>query len=313
MARKTSIIYVSAVSVRSGSNYFYRLLNKHPDCFGATPGEDYFLHESDHLLRFVDSVYHLWNLRWPLRQRNRAEDIISALGKGILDFLYRQQQYLEASDQSIVPVAKTPNTRNVGVFPNLFPDGYLLILIRDGRAVTESMMQTWETPFDQAVQKWKNGAGAVCEFIRVHGRSGPWHQVIHYEDLVQDTPSVLRSIFEAAHLDPDTYPYDDLETTKVVGSSTFKEGSEDDVWTEQEPDDDFDPLSRFASWTEHQHKRFEWLAGNELRELGYPLEIGRHTPLERVQHALRDLRRVPSLTRDMASSVLGQLKDKVDR
>jgi hypothetical protein len=291
----------------------YRLLKKHASCFGATPGEDFFLYEADHLFRFVYSAYDRWNPRWPLHKHNTAEDLVSALGNGILDFLYRQKQHSDSSGQSVVPIAKTPHPRNVDGFSKLFPDGYLLILVRDGRSVTESMMQTWKTPFDQAVWKWKEGAGAVCEFIREHGRSGSWHQVIHYEDLVQDTPSVLRSIFEAAHLDADLYPYSDLENTKVVGSSTFRDENEDDVWTEQEPGDDFDPLSRFASWSADQHNRFEWLAGAELRELGYPLEKGRHTASERVRHLLRDLRRVPRLTRNMVSKALGQLKDIVDR
>lgn len=271
----------------------------------STEGEDYFLEQADYLSDFVRSVYGKWNPRWPIHEENEQDDLLSSLGTGLVHFL-RSQNGGPASDggHQLIPLAKTPHVQNTTLFPDLFPDGFLLVLLRDGRAVTESTMRTWDTPFDDAVETWRRGGREAIDFIDTHGWSSDWHRVVRYEELARDTEAALREVFPAIGLDPEAYPYAELNDMPVVNSSTYGRDDDEEAWGETEGGEDFDPLSRFSSWTREQHQRFNWLAGDELRSLGYTPQYTAMSSLDAATQLLKDGKRVPGKVKRALSQYL---------
>lgn len=301
----TELIYITGVSPRSGTNFFYECVSSHPSCFASTGGEDYFLESVEHLTDFTDSVYGKWNPRWPIRKENEPGDVFSSLGKGLIHFLRAQNGEVGSSGtHQPIPVAKTPHVQNTVLFPDLFPEGFLLVLLRDGRAVTESTMRTWGTPFDDAVETWRRGGREAIDFLDTHGWSSDWHRAVRYEDLARDTEATLREVFSAIGLEPEAYPYAELNDMPVVNSSTYGRDEGEEAWGKTEGGEDFDPLSRFSAWTKGQHQRFNWLAGDELRSLGYTPQHTAMSSLDAATQLLKDGKRVPGKVKRALSRYL---------
>lgn len=289
------LIYIAGIAPRSGTNYVYRLITDHPYCILSAGGEDYFLLKSDFLYLFSEAIYNKWQPEWGFKENNTPDDLLSALGYGLTEFLKGQQSNEDNKEISTV-VTKTPHVDNVQRFSELFPEGFLVILVRDGRAVTESSIRTFDLSFDDAANIWRDGAQKVISFIEEYGYSSDWHRVLYYEEVVEQTRKQIYRLFEHVGLDPDLYPFGNLNSIPVVGSSTY--GREKEVtWKEKEADESFDPTRRFSSWDEDRHERFEWIAGKELQTLGYTSgtsSIG--TWPKTVRQCLIDIKRIPKST-----------------
>lgn len=305
-ASSPDLLYVAGIAPRSGTNYFYRLITDHPSCVAAAGGEDYFLLKSELLRLFAESIYTKWNSDWGFKQNNSPDHILGALGDGLTQFL-RSQCTDEDDSRERTVVTVTPHVNNIRRFPKLFPEGHLVILVRDGRAVTESSIRTFDITFDQAAQTWRKGARELITFLDTYGSSSEWYEVVHYEDVVRDTRKELEKLFEHVGLDSELYPYGKLEDVPVVGSSTYGQEGKDVTWEEREADDSFDPTQRFRDWGQKEHERFEWIAGEELRALGYTSNATSDASLqENARHRLRDLKSVPRATVEMAKGYAKQ-------
>jgi hypothetical protein len=80
----------------------------------------------------------------------------------------------------------------------------------------------------------------------------------------------------------------------VRGASVHRgrEGPPDD-WTPLTRPARLDPLARFAGWSPALHDRFDWLAGRELRALGYPPSPILDRPWRALRHRTLDRVRRP--------------------
>jgi len=294
-----SLIYIAGVSPRSGTNYLNRLVSKHPSCVTIADGEDHFLSKSTLLRLFAERVYNHWNEDWAIKKENASGEVLGAIGEGLVGFLRSQatDEDGSAADADFhTVVTKTPHAKNARLFPRLFHDGFLIVLIRDGRAVTESRMKTFEQSFDAAVRGWRRGARDVIRLVEEHGWSSEWHCTVKYEDVFRQPDDELRQLFDAVSLDPSLYPYSYLEDVAVVGSSTYGREGEAVTWEEKQADGAFDPLSRFRDWGDEKHERFEWLAGDELREMGYaPARSA--APASPIRHHLLDAKQMPKIAK----------------
>ena len=58
-------------------------------------------------------------------------------------------------------------TTSFGIF-DLFPDDYLIVLVRDGRAVVESKQRSFGETFESAAREWAAGAETILRFAREH-------------------------------------------------------------------------------------------------------------------------------------------------
>lgn len=267
-------IFVLGMLQRSGTNFLRDLLTAHPACGGTEVlAEDFLLHHAELLDQYCGWVQGHWaEPLFPDEVKRLRGELFRHLGRGVLEFV---RETVDAAER---PVLKTPSVRNLDLFSGLFGEVALLVIVRDGRALVESGMRSFDWNFEEAVRRWAEAADAVLRFKRqVDGRDIAW-KLVRYEDLVTDLRGELSAVFAAVGLDPRPYDFEAAEALPVRGSSTLRGGRDEVHWEPVDRRPDFRPLQRWAGWNRARHERFNWLAGDQLRALGYePEEFSDHT------------------------------------
>jgi protein-tyrosine sulfotransferase len=259
-------IFVIGIEHRSGTNFLSDLLALHADCCRpSTIGEDFLLHNAQHLERYAAGLHASWNPEW--RQSASQQEIGAALGRGLLRILTDQ-----ADRPALHLVTKTPRADRLGLFPWLFPDQPLLILIRDGRSLVESAVKSFGWTYRKAIERWSRGARRILEFDRDERRGACRYLVVRYEDLVTDLTAELHRILAFLRLDPRGYDFDAAAAMPVRGSSVLKSQGHALHWKPVPKSSNFDPLRRASNWTARDHRRFLQAAGMYQQLLGYSVE-----------------------------------------
>jgi len=255
-------IFVLGISQRCGTNFLVNLLCSHPHCALPAPiWEDFLVAHSDHLTRYVDHVSQRWDPQWGDIDSLR-DQLNASIGYGLTSFL-------DERCNSERTVTKTPSVENLEHFFEFFPEAFLVILVRDGRAVVESGIRSFGWDREWATDRWAKAADRILEFDRKHRQSGARYKIVCYEDLYVDLEGQLRSILGFAGLDADLYDFNAATQLPVRGSSAIREEGADVHWEPVAKSQKFDPISRFSHWTRAQHERFNWVAGHQLEQLGY--------------------------------------------
>jgi len=280
-------IFILGIMQRSGTNFLSDLLCAHPSCGTPTPiWEDFLVAKSDDLIRYVDAVGDCWGPGWGVADHTR-ESLAQSIGDGILEFLQDQ------CDEDRV-VTKTPSVQNLDMFSRVFRGADLLILVRDGRSVVESGVNSFNWFRDSAIHKWADAAETIDKFSEKHGRGEKSVRflIVQYEDLWTNPAKQLADIFNFLDLDADSYNFGLVRKLPVRGSSTHGRSQNSQVdWTPKEMTSDFDPMSRFRDWTRARHVRFNWVAGRYLTRFGYqPHYSHRQNPLWILWNLAMDLR-----------------------
>ena len=258
----TDPIFILGISQRSGTNFLFDLLCLHPDCGAPSKKwEDFLLHKSDLLVPFVDSVYAGWR-RWGTDQRIEYL-LYEHLGNGLISVLASQIKEKRL-------VTKTPSVRNLSYFFKLFPHAYLLILVRDGRAVAESRVKSFGENYEFAIRNWADGADAILKFIESAHTSQSRYLIVRYEDLCNNLDDEMRRVLAFVGLDAEQYDFNAATNMPVRGSSVFHgEGRSSYHWNPVQKAPDFNPVARSRHWTASLHERFNWITGDKLKRLGY--------------------------------------------
>jgi hypothetical protein len=258
-------IFIIGIEHRSGTNFLNDLLALHDDCCRPTTiGEDFLLHNADHLRRYAAGLHQSWNPEW--RASASQADIGAALGRGLLSILEAQ-----ADRQAPRILTKTPRADRLSLYPWLFPDHPLLIIIRDGRSLVESAVRSFGWTYGKAIERWARGARRILEFDRDNRDSACRYLVVRYEDLVTDLASELRRILAFLRLDPAGYDFAAAAALPVRGSSMLKTTGQKLHWTPVDKSKDFRPLERASNWTASQNRTFLRKAGHLQQLLGYSL------------------------------------------
>jgi hypothetical protein len=255
-------IFIAGISTRSGTNFLYDLLRLHPDCGGpATGWEDNSLAQAEYLVRYVEIVAGSW-------RRHGAdagvEDLLyEHLGNGIISVLSSQVKGKRL-------ITKAPFVRNLNYFFKLFPRAYLLILVRDGRAVVESRVKTFGLSYEAAMRHWVGAADTILSFDQM-ARGLPLNYLtVKYEDLCNNLENELGRIFDFLGLNPKKYDFATAINLPVRGSSVFRGTRPKEYhWDPVEKTPDFKPVGRWNNWSRSTHERFNWIAGEKLVALGY--------------------------------------------
>jgi protein-tyrosine sulfotransferase len=279
---RADAIFIHGIMPRSGTNFLWDLLLLHPDCArGRVPvQEDLFLDHSDHLIAFVEAARAAWDPEWGAFAADISDDLRATLGDGLMSFLW--------TDRERRLVTKSPSVRHLERFFAFYPRARLVILVRDGRSVVQSAIATFGWDFDRACREWARAADTILRFQHLeHARSDRW-RLVRYEDLVDETEGQLRSLFAFLALDPARYDFDAARTLPVYGSSAFGRGGGEVHWEPVKKDASFEPKERWRSWSEAQLDRFEWLAGSQLRALGYSSPRRGDSITGSIEHKLRD-------------------------
>ncbi len=275
-------IFIHGILPRSGTNFLWDLLLLHPDCCrGREPvNEDLFLDQSDHLVAFSDAVRAIWDPRWGTFGPDLPERLLAGIGEGLISFLW--------SDRSRRLVTKSPSVRNLDRFFSFFPQAHLLILVRDGRSVVQSAIDTFGWSFDRASRGWAEGARTIRRFQQAESARADRWRIIRYEDLVDDSERQLRTIFEFVGLDAARYDFEAAHNLPVRGSSAFGREKGGVHWATVPKNEKFAPKERWRSWPPSRLERFHWIAGRELADFGYDAAPLRFSDARRAEHMARD-------------------------
>jgi Sulfotransferase family len=225
--------FVVGIMPRSGTNFLHGLLTLHPGAV-ALDGipEDRLLIPADHLDAYAARVARGWRDAWGVPDEE-GRRLLSSIGDGLLAFL-------TASAGGRCVMTKTSSVQNIELFFDLFPAGRLILLVRDGRAVSESAARTFGWTRSFAMRRWAAAARAVLAFDAAH-RSYERYRLVRYEDLLGDLEPTLRPLLELCELDPATYPWTEAHDQPLVGSSVFRGARQEIHW---------DPLRRPSDFRE---------------------------------------------------------------
>jgi protein-tyrosine sulfotransferase len=282
-------IFILGIMPRSGTNYLWDLLCLHPDCARARSpiNEDFLLECSDHLVAYTREVRERWDPMWGVFSDDLGPRFRERLGDGLISYLWE--------DRERRLVTKTPSVRHIDRFFTFFPHARLIVLVRDGRSVAQSCMSTFGWDFDRAARNWATAAEELARFESDHRYPTARYLRVRYEDLVDDLKGSISRIFGFLELEEGTFDPEAADALPVRGSSSyFGPGRVAVNWDPVERGPDFDPRARWRSWTPQMHERFEWIAGRQMRSLGYqsvadPVraarKAARHTLLDWNWHA----------------------------
>ena len=274
-------IFIAGILPRSGTNFLYQLLSLHPDCqVGGVIWEDFLLAHADLLVRYAETVHERWDLTWAVQDRigQPVRALCRSLGKGLISFLQLQVcdgAQAQVSGGSVVSsskrlLTKTPSVNNLRHFSKIFPDAHLIIVIRDGRALVESGVRSFDWDYDQATRKWAEAARTIIQFDKDPSSGDCKYLITRFEDLVHHTEAELRRIFSFLSLDPNKYDFGAAASSPVIGSCESRRAGESEVhWNPIQRTEDFNPVGRASNWGRRMHERFNWIAGKDLEQLGY--------------------------------------------
>jgi protein-tyrosine sulfotransferase len=257
-------IFILGVMPRSGTNYLWDLICSHPDCAPAREPihEDLFLQHAHLLKAYTGAVQRAWDPAWGVFADDLPAKLSASLGDGLISFLWVERNRRL--------VTKSPSVRNLALFFCLFPQARLLILIRDGRSAVQSAMTTFNWDFDTAAHLWAEGAEEIRQFDQAHRNSGLSYRIVRYEDLVDDVEPVMAELLDFLDLDRDRFDFAAAAGLPIRGSSAFFGPGRAAVnWEPVEKDAAFAPKERWREWDPILLRRFEWIAGDQLRRFGY--------------------------------------------
>lgn len=301
-------IFILGIMHRSGTNYLEKLLRLHPDCDSGGPvWEDYLVAHSHLIVNYARSVYNTWDPGWGIEEvTGSADEFCKYVGDGLLSFLAvpimrRERDKLSPAPAAASPsiealpkrlLTKTPSVRNIQNFFKLFPQARLLIIIRDGRAITESLVKSFDRDYENAMRSWARNAQTVLEFDRNFQNSNHQYLIVKYEDIYTDNETELAKILSFLELDPRKYDFTAAKNLSIKGSSELRSQGDGELhWRSVEKTPDFNPLLRWQHWRHFRHERFNWLAGDYLVKFGYAKQAySRHQWLWNFINILLDIK-----------------------
>ena len=275
-------IFIQGIMPRGGTNFLWDLLLLHPDCSRGRPpvNEDLFLDHSDYLVAFTRAVRASWDARWGTFGADLPDQLCAGIGEGLVSFLW--------TDRDRRLVTKSPSVGHLDRFFLFYPWARLLILVRDGRSVVQSCIDTFGWEFDRACRAWAHAADMISQFRHTEASRADRWRMVRYEDLVDDSEGQLRSVFEFVHLDATRYDFEAARNLPVRGSSAFGRRAGAVHWEPVARDASFAPKDRWRTWSAEQQKRFDWLAGEQLAALGYDGRPARRQLRSSARHLLLD-------------------------
>ena len=152
------------------------------------------------LVRFAEGLHGYWDDLQ--RTEYPTARIGAALGRGLLEMLWDH-----ANGPGPCYITKTPRADQAQLFPWLFPDQRLILLVRDGKAVVESLVKSFRWSYAKAMQRWARGARSILRFDRDQ-RGGPCrYTIVRYEDLLTDLTGQMQRLLTFLDLDPAAYDF----------------------------------------------------------------------------------------------------------
>lgn len=264
------LVFIIAPTEKCGTNYLINVLVQIG--FARLPNvdplrrEDHLLNNAHLLEQYARSTTDVWQ-RWEGYSTAEFDQarIISTIGEGL-------QQFIGVGGRP--PIAlKTPSSKNLHLGPVLFPNAAFLIIVRDGRDVTESglLSNYWRT-YEQAFIAWSDGMRKILRFIegqQCETTNVRW-AFIHFESLLSDPQTTLSSVATILEYPKQEFDVVALDSLPVYGSSDYGRSSEGAfTWKYATKTKDFIPIGRWRCWGDSTRDLFKSIAGEYLISLGY--------------------------------------------
>lgn len=318
-------IFILGARGRSGTHFLYDLLCLHPDCTHNSISEDYLMTHVDLLIQYADEIYKNWPREWRV-QISPRDTLYRCLGEGLISFLHmnvptsqREFNKIISESANLKPPSDLPGKRlvtkspyvdkNLNYFFKIFPRAHLLIVIRDGRSVVESLVKSFDCSYEVEFHRWADSIKIILEFEEQVRGGDHKYLIVKYEELFTDTESEIRRIFAFLGLDEDSYDYDRANNLPVRGSSELRAQGKKMHWRPVEKVPDFNPLNRWNHWDRSLHERFNWIAGDYLEKVGYKKqEYSSNRTAWNSRHHMKDV-----VWRFMSWLKIKQDRDKLNR
>lgn len=257
-----SAIMVHGIMPRAGTVYVGELLRLHPDIY-AFPNHVWefpFLQHADDVLDLQGDF--LWSYEQNM-DKIGPYDFLPLFGASLIAYLY------EAVPAGKRMLLKVPSVEYLTHFYAVFPHEHLLVLTRDGRDLVDSTLKTWPPlRFSMVCMRWRRAARMVLAFDRQYRDQVKGYALARYEDVERDPAAFVRLVCQRFDLDVDRYPFDQISTVPVHGSSALRrKGSV--TWNAQPKPATFKPVGRWHAWSAYKRWMFKRIAGRELMALGY--------------------------------------------
>ena len=258
-------IMIHGIMPRSGTVYVGELLRYHPDLH-AYPREFW---EAPFLGRTAD-IEHLQQAFLWTHVHNEGKigdnDFQPLFGASLIAYLH-----------AVVPESKRVLLKVSGVqyldrFFDVFPHEALLLLVRDGRDVVHSTVKTWpQIRFWMACLRWKRAAKMSLYVKNRFGENKHLFWFGRFEDAIDSPKDFATAAFERLGLDAAKYPWESIDETPVMGSSSLDAPGEV-KWEPVEKPAGFKPTGHWRNWSAYRRIIFKAIAGESLVSLGYGRE-----------------------------------------
>ena len=233
--------------------------------------------QSELLARYARDVYRNWSPEWRVEEiMGPPERLCESLGDGLIAFLAGQfEQRARHEGRAAAPpplriVTKTPSVENLSHFFSVFPRAYLLIIVRDGRAIVESGAQSFGWRYESAMHAWDAAGRAILRFAHDTDAAAHRYMIVRYEDVFREMEKTMREVLSFTGLDTARYDFEAAANAPVRGSCELRDGAESGVdWAPVAKPEGFDPTRRWRRWGRRRHERFNRIAGETLERLGY--------------------------------------------
>lgn len=271
MSMQKPDVFIIGVHRRCGSNFLTDALKLLDHLKEPRPlAEDYLLEYAPLLLEYVHRTSqkrYQKRFKVPAEFEACRQQMLRRLGDGLRAFL---RDYIPPQARM---VTHTPDPDYLSYFFDFFPDCQLVLLVRDGRDVVESAARSWPSePYSYWMYAWALGARRILDFVHGVGQQHADHWLlVRYEDLLT-ARSTMERLLRFLGETPAEYPWEKFDTMPLRGSSTERGGQEQLHWKPVAKPKDFNPIGRWQSWSRWRRWQFQWIAGRELKELGYTTE-----------------------------------------
>ncbi len=259
-------IMILGISERSGTNFLYSLLKLHQD---VTPmsfsGEDFLLHSSKNIARYVFETSQNWHQKWGggINISDFQQQLFRSVGKGLLN------EFLTPTDgaQTSHILSKTPDTQGVEWAHSLLPSSRIIFLTRNPTSTIESGRKSFGWSYQQGVKRWRSSARRILEMTN---RFPDNTLIVKYEDLILQQEAELNRIMEFASLPPEKYQFDKLKDLKILGSSRIRKSDGTLTWegdASEGTQTKLNPSHEVPSWLQNT---LVLKCKTEYKSLGYP-------------------------------------------
>lgn len=240
-------------SPRSGTSVLAWSLAQHPD-FWTSPETDflYWLFGRGRLTEALGRSVDRADGGWLQRLGLARGDLVAALGLGVNGLISSKSGGRRWVDQSPTYTLIAPE------LAELFPDARFLHILRDGRGVVHSMVNSgfdvgWASDFALACRTWADFATIAARFQREHPERC---LTVHYGDLVADPTGVFAEVLEFVHAPLHAGPAAFFASNRI--NSSFQA---DGPPAADQPDP-------WESWSDAQRSTFRREAGETMDALG---------------------------------------------